>query len=443
MSFNSKHGDNSNADESNAKTKAKVDRVYNNYNLFFILERELLLQSNNAGSASASSLSSSKNNGNGVRIPNEDYTDLTIPPLPSRYASLTLPPHWYVHGERQKRQHKKSHGVVSFREMAALIANYWKSVDGETLAFLEAVSKVLKQRQEEIRKRKAEEQDQKTPASSSRRRRLSVQTDVCDEEDACDEEDQKMPSSNYGYEYDTSRYFSSDGMTRRASNVYDAYGRSHSAESYGYYQHHRQLHRHQERDMSYESHSYEWPHPHSAHGSMSNSFETSLSQSGSGVSRSGVNECPLGMNADIASIAPLIMKRRDDLMDAWKLPVSHSKAQDIVTLADETTVVSDETATANANVDYPSLTDVAEVSITLCQVITHDSLSSHLEKLRRQEQKKGNEGSRNLDKLSFASMGDVSFASIEDLSFSSSSLLVREDGIKEVDMTDDEIIALW
>lgn len=301
MSFNSKHGDNSNADESNAKTKAKVDRVYNNYNLFFILERELLLQSNNAGSASASSLSSSKNNGNGVRIPNEDYTDLTIPPLPSRYASLTLPPHWYVHGERQKRQHKKSHGVVSFREMAALIANYWKSVDGETLAFLEAVSKVLKQRQEEIRKRKAEEQDQKTPASSSRRRRLSVQTDVCDEEEACDEEDQKMPSSNYGYEYDTSRYFSSDGMTRRASNVYDAYGRSHSAESYGYYQHHRQLHRHQERDMSYDSHSYEWPHPHSAHGSMSNGFETSLSQSGSGVSSSGVNECPLGMNADIAS----------------------------------------------------------------------------------------------------------------------------------------------
>ena len=145
----------------------------------------------------------------------------------------------------------------------------------------------------------------------------------------------------------------------------------------------------------------------------------------------------------VRTIAALIMKRRDDLKDAWKLPVSHSKAQDIVTLADETTVVSDETATANANVDYPSLTDVAEVSITLCQVITHDSLSSHLEKLRRQEQKKGNEGSRNLDKLSFASMGDVSFASIEDLSFSSSSLLVPEDGIKEVDMTDDEIIALW
>ena len=123
----------------------------------------------------------------------------------------------------------------------------------------------------------------------------------------------------------------------------------------------------------------------------------------------------------VRTIAALIMKRRDDLKDAWKLPVSHSKAQDIVTLADETTVVSDETATANANVDYPSLTDVAEVSITLCQVITHDSLSSHLEKLRRQEQKKGNEGSRNLDELSFASMGDVSFASIEDLSFSSSS----------------------
>ena len=114
----------------------------------------------------------------------------------------------------------------------------------------------------------------------------------------------------------------------------------------------------------------------------------------------------------VRTIAALIMKRRDDLKDAWKLPVSHSKAQDIVTLADETTVVSDETATANANVDYPSLTDVAEVSITLCQVITHDSLSSHLEKLRRQEQKKGNEGSRNLDELSFASMGDVSFASI-------------------------------
>jgi hypothetical protein len=40
-------------------------------------------------------------------------------------------------------------------------------------------------------------------------------------------------------------------------------------------------------------------------------------------------------------------------------------------------------------------------------------------------------------------MDDVSFASIEDLSFSSGSSVVPEDGVKEVDMTDDEIIALW
>jgi len=46
----------------------------------------------------------------------------------------------------QKREHKKSHGVASFRELAKHVADGWKNVDKTTLEFCKAVANVLKRR---------------------------------------------------------------------------------------------------------------------------------------------------------------------------------------------------------------------------------------------------------------------------------------------------------
>ena len=43
----------------------------------------------------------------------------------------------------QKREHKKSHGVASFRELAKHVADGWKNVDKTTLEFCKAVANVL------------------------------------------------------------------------------------------------------------------------------------------------------------------------------------------------------------------------------------------------------------------------------------------------------------
>ena len=86
--------------------KDKVAKPYNNYNIFFILERELLLQERGSGSSSPSS---------GANFSFNGYENINLPELPPRYQQLEaiLDPNWYVAGKKTrgaKRKHTKSHG---------------------------------------------------------------------------------------------------------------------------------------------------------------------------------------------------------------------------------------------------------------------------------------------------------------------------------------------
>ena len=82
----------------------KVSRPYSSYNIFFTLERELLLQARQGGTQAY------------AVTPNETlflgYGGLELPPLPARYEHLILTPNWYVPGKRkvEPRKHRKSHG---------------------------------------------------------------------------------------------------------------------------------------------------------------------------------------------------------------------------------------------------------------------------------------------------------------------------------------------
>ena len=66
-------------------------KPYNLYNIYYILERELFLQSNSEYQSKDASVIPSN------FITGYEYIDL--PDLPTRYASLDLPFDWYMPGE--------------------------------------------------------------------------------------------------------------------------------------------------------------------------------------------------------------------------------------------------------------------------------------------------------------------------------------------------------
>ena len=80
-----------------------VARPYSCYNLFFILERELLLQKRQGERHANATSDQSFIWG---------YEGLHIPPVPVRYQHLFLPVNWYVPGKRKAgtRKHSKIHG---------------------------------------------------------------------------------------------------------------------------------------------------------------------------------------------------------------------------------------------------------------------------------------------------------------------------------------------
>ena len=122
------------------------DRPYNCYNLFFILERELFLQSRGVHTL--------KDHVDYHSIQVSNYNNLDLPDLPPRYQSLILPDYWFVHGRKknQTRPHIKTHGVASLREIAVMVASNWKKVDEETLRYVKTVANVLKRRRDQIKR---------------------------------------------------------------------------------------------------------------------------------------------------------------------------------------------------------------------------------------------------------------------------------------------------
>ena len=50
-----------------------------------------------------------------------------------------------------KRDHKKSHGVATFQEIAKFVADGWKTIDKETLKYCTEVARVLKRRHGELK----------------------------------------------------------------------------------------------------------------------------------------------------------------------------------------------------------------------------------------------------------------------------------------------------
>jgi hypothetical protein len=117
---------------------------YHNFNIFFMLERQLILRTHGGGDEMFD-VDINSTLPPDVRC----YVDLYLPPLCSRYADLALSPDkWFVQLLAKKdktRIHAKSHGgdLVPFAELTRIIANNYKEMDNETKAFIDDVAKRL------------------------------------------------------------------------------------------------------------------------------------------------------------------------------------------------------------------------------------------------------------------------------------------------------------
>lgn len=123
-------------------------RPYNRFNLFFILERELILQSNPEYKSD-------------MRRPPfvTGFEDIEVPStLPARYANITIPEGWYLPGRSKARSHTKSKNLIPFAALSKAIAQNYKNVDKETFNYLDAISKSMVKRSKELKAKYVAEQ---------------------------------------------------------------------------------------------------------------------------------------------------------------------------------------------------------------------------------------------------------------------------------------------
>ena len=122
-----------------------------------MLERHLLLQSRGGGINTVENpIDVSKN-------PYIKYKPLNLPPLPRRYNHLPLTSNWFlelISNQDKKRQHRKSHGLIPFKELAQTVAKSYREIDDETRQFINEVSERLGWQYDEYEAREKKERQE-------------------------------------------------------------------------------------------------------------------------------------------------------------------------------------------------------------------------------------------------------------------------------------------
>ena len=83
-----------------------LSRPHNYYNVYFILERERLLQEKATGAI----VSRRRDQNSSFDLAASGYDSMDLPDLPPRYQGLSLENGWYVPGRNAGRKHVKTHG---------------------------------------------------------------------------------------------------------------------------------------------------------------------------------------------------------------------------------------------------------------------------------------------------------------------------------------------
>ena len=111
-----------NSDDTEVRMKPPP-RPYSEYNVYFQLERNYILQKVYAVPPEATD------------VFHPEDPEYQGPPLPKRYADVVLPRRFYScykSEAKERRRHRTTHGKIGFSELSKLIASNWKNA-GETL----------------------------------------------------------------------------------------------------------------------------------------------------------------------------------------------------------------------------------------------------------------------------------------------------------------------
>ena len=128
-----------NADSS---IQVKPRRPYTPYNLFYLLERELVVQGHEPSDAKTKALEKAR----ATNAHNRQEDDI---PIPERYKNVVLQPMWYEPNMKEKRKHRKTHGMISFQDLTAIISKNWATIDKETKDYCTSVSDLGRKRYKE------------------------------------------------------------------------------------------------------------------------------------------------------------------------------------------------------------------------------------------------------------------------------------------------------
>lgn len=124
----------------------KPPRSYTEYNIFFQLERErILMELEKENQTKDEGCISEKEE----VVMNQPSDPNDILPRPPRFAHLKLLPKWYDSKHRlaenkknkEKRKHRKTHGLVGFLDLTRRIAKEWSEAEDEVKAYCRRVSK--------------------------------------------------------------------------------------------------------------------------------------------------------------------------------------------------------------------------------------------------------------------------------------------------------------
>lgn len=131
------------------KPRGKAGKRYNSFNIFFMLERQYLLHSRGGGiDAIANPVDVSDS-------PLLKYDkELKLPALCARYSHLKLTDNWFLelqaNQQGKNRLHRKSHGLIPFKELAGKIAKSYREINDETRNYVKDISEKLGKHCDEI-----------------------------------------------------------------------------------------------------------------------------------------------------------------------------------------------------------------------------------------------------------------------------------------------------
>eukprot|EP00956_Cyclotella_meneghiniana_P001791 scaffold1955_cov68-Cyclotella_meneghiniana.AAC.3 len=129
----------------------KPPRPYTEYNIFFQLERERIivdLEKSNRAKEQGGLSADPEEEGETQSSSNQPSDPNDILPRPPRFAHLKLLPKWYDSTHRlaenkknkEKRKHRKTHGLVSFLDLTRRIAKEWSEASDDVKAYCREVS---------------------------------------------------------------------------------------------------------------------------------------------------------------------------------------------------------------------------------------------------------------------------------------------------------------